>query len=132
MRELAVTDDAGTGIVLMERLQQLKQGMLLSRRTGVDLAALWIQASFVADAERTAVVASGMNTSNGLGQDGNNVAIATDIVVVGGLTEAGFARSNQFLDRELAVAARSGAVDDEEFHVVVIKWNYWHNNLIDN
>ena len=122
MGQLTVSEDMGAGIVAMKRLQQLEHGMLLGWRAGVDFFTLGIDATLVADADGTAVVAPGMNATYGLGQNGNDVAIATDIPVVTGLAEAGFARSNQILDGVVAVATRGRAVDDEEFDILLLEW----------
>lgn len=122
MGQLTVSEDMGSGIVAMKRLQQLVHGMLLGWRASVDFFTLGIDAALIADADGTAVIAPGMNATNGLGQNGNDVAIATDIPVVTGLAEAGFTRSNQILDGVVAVATRGRAVDDEEFDILLLEW----------
>ena len=66
VREVAVAYDAGLGVVAVERLQELVERGLLLGGTGVGVLALGTDAAFVTDAERTAVVASGMGTTHGL------------------------------------------------------------------
>ena len=67
------------------------------------------------------VIVLGMNTLDRLGQNGDYIAIATDIVVVGGLTEASDASSNEAFDGEGLVAATARAVDDQELHGLVLE-----------
>ena len=67
VREVAVAYDAGLGVVAVERLQELVERGLLLGGTGVGVLALGTDAAFVTDAERTAVVASGMSTPHRLG-----------------------------------------------------------------
>ena len=57
-----------------------------------------IQTSLVADAQRTAVVTSGVSATDCLGQDWDEVAVAADVPVVRGLAELGVAGGNQVLD----------------------------------
>ena len=67
------------------------------------------------------VVVLGMNTLDCLGQNGDYIAIALHIVVIGGLAKAGFASRNETLNRERLVAATARAVNDEELHGLVLK-----------
>ena len=64
VREVAVAYDAGLGVVAVEQLQELVERCLLLRGAGIVVFTLGIDAAFVTDAERTAVVASGMSTSH--------------------------------------------------------------------
>ena len=79
--------------------------MLLLLSTGVARLAFLIQTTFVADAERAVVVVLGMSALDILGQNGKHLTIATDIVVVTGLTEAGIACGNEAFNSEGLVAA---------------------------
>jgi hypothetical protein len=67
VREVAVAYDASLGVVAVERLQELVERGLLLRSTGVGVLTCGTDAAFVTDAERAAVVATGMGTSHGLG-----------------------------------------------------------------
>ena len=77
-----------------------------------------IETAFVANAKGTVVVMTGMNTLDGLWQQGNHVAIHLDVVVIGGLAEAGIARGNEACDGEGLIAAAAGAVDNQQLHVL--------------
>ena len=99
-----MTDDAGIGVLDGEFLQQLVKSMLLSFGTGVGGMAVLIESTFIDDAKGTIVVVTGMNALHVLGQQRNDVAIATDIVVVAALAIFGFATGYQVLYTERTVA----------------------------
>lgn len=103
--QFAVAHDASVGILIVEILQQLEEGMLLLLSTRVGSVAFFIIAAFVADAQRTVVVVLGMGTTDILGKNGIDLAIATHIVVVTGLAKAGIACGNKPFERERLVAA---------------------------
>ena len=103
--------DSGIRIIFVETFQQLEEGMLLFLGTGVSCNAFLIIASFIADAKRTVVVMTGMCPTDRLRQNGNHVAIASDIVVVRRLSETCIACSNEACNSEGLVAARTGTVD---------------------
>ena len=71
----------------------------------VGLAALGVYTALVADAQRTAVVTSGVSATDRLGQDWDEVAVAADVPVVRGLAELGDACGSEVLDGEVPVAA---------------------------
>lgn len=114
--------DTGIGIVLVEFLQQRENGMLLFLSASVGSAAFLIKSSFVADAQRTVVVVLGMSALDILGQDGDGVAIATNVVMVGGLAKAGFACGNKAFDCKRLIAATAGAVNQEDLHIGMLQW----------
>ena len=60
--QLAVTYDAGAGILFRQILQQLIKGMFLDFGAGVDSFPFLVQSTLVHDAERTVVVMPGMHT----------------------------------------------------------------------
>ena len=62
-----------------------------------------------------------MDALDALGQQGNDFAIATDIVVVAALAIFGFATGYQCFYAERAVALVGYAVDYEQFHCVVME-----------
>ena len=59
---------------------------------------------------------AGMDALDGLGQQGDDIAIAADIIMVRALTILGLAAGDEVLDTEWLVAAVGHAVDDEEFN----------------
>ena len=104
--------DTGLGIVLVEFLQQFEKSMLLLLGSSVSSNASLIITSFITDAERAMVVVAGVNALDSLGKDGNHIAIASDIVVIGGLAETGIACGYEASDSEGLVAAGTGAMND--------------------
>ena len=74
--------DAGVGILLGQIFQEFVHRMFLGFGTGVGGVAFSVNTSFVADASRTVVIVSGVGATCRLWQQGNDVAIHTDIVMI--------------------------------------------------
>ena len=70
---------------------------------------------------------AGMDTLDTLGQQGDNITVTTDIVVVTTLTIFGHTAGNEVLHAEGAVAFVGHTVDDEQLHGVMFQW--FHNEL---
>ena len=100
MREFAVADDAGVGVFDPQIFQQLEHGSFLGLGPGVIGMAFGIEASFIADADGAAVVVAGMGPTDVLREDWYDLAIHTDVVVIGGLAEATHTGRNQGFDTE--------------------------------
>jgi hypothetical protein len=115
-RELAVTKDASIGVVTGEIFQQLVEGVLLGLSAGVGRMALLIETSLVDDTKGAPVVAFDMDALDALRQEGDDVAVASYVPVVGYLAPLLLACINQGLHAEGAVAAVSYAVHDEILH----------------
>ena len=113
VREFAVTDDAGIRVLGSEFLQQLVKGVLLGFGASIGRLAVLIKTTFIDNAKRTVVVVTGMDALDGLWQQGNDVTIAADIVVVRTLAILGLTTGYQVLDAERAVALCSCAVDHQ-------------------
>lgn len=116
-----MADDASLGVLDGQILQQVKHGFLLGLGTSVGFLAVDIDATLIADSEGTAVVVAGMSPTDVLGENGDYLAIHTDVVVVGGLAETGIACGNQGFDTERACDLGRTAVNDQEFHVLALK-----------
>ena len=63
-----------------------------------------------------------MSTTDILGKDRDNDTIATDVVVIGGLAEAGVASGNQAFDTERTVSACGTTVNDEQLDCGVMEF----------
>ena len=111
-----MTDDAGIRVLGSEFLQQLVKGVLLGFGASISRLAVLIKTTFIDNTQRTVVVVTGMDALDGLWQQGNDIAIAADIVVVGTLAILGLTAGYQVLDAERAVARVCHAVDDEELY----------------
>ena len=119
--QIAVAHDAGFGIVFAKILQQREEGVLLFLGTRVGSLAFLIETAFIADGDGTVVVVPGMDALDRFGQNGDDIAIAPNVVVVTGLAETGVACGDEAFDGEGAVGATAGAVNDEEFHSLVLQ-----------
>ena len=115
-----MADDAGLRVVAMQLLQELVEGCFLLRSTSIGSLSTSGNAAFVAYAERAAVVASDVGSANSLRQDWDEIAVTAHIPMVRWLAELRFACCNKVIYREITVAARSGAVNYDEFYVVVV------------
>ena len=61
--EVAMAEDAGIGVGLLQATEQAQQGAFLAGRAGVGGVAVLVVATFVADAQWMAVVAYGMGAN---------------------------------------------------------------------
>ena len=109
-------EDLGIGIVLLEGLQQVPEGTLLSLRPCVGLFAVDIKTTFVADSNGMLVVAYGVGTDQVLMTGLNNLSITGDVVVVAGMSEALGVVGNERLDRVGPVLPRRRTVNDNEIN----------------
>ena len=92
--------------------------MLLQLGAGVGSFALLVETAFVANGDGTVVVAYGMDALDTLGQNGDDCAVALNIIVVRGLAEALVAAVNEAGNCKRLVAAGTGAVKHDVLHVV--------------
>ena len=97
--------DTGIGILCRQFLEEGKHGSLLGVSTSVARTTFLIETTFITDAEGALVVVDGMSTTDILRENRDYGAVATDVVVIGGLAEAGHASGDQAFDAERAVAA---------------------------
>ena len=101
-----MADDTGIGILCRQILQEIVHRRLLGCRTGIVGLAVDIEAALIADAERTVVVVASVGSTDILGQDGDDLAIHADVVVVTGLAEAGNTCVDQVFHAERAANLR--------------------------
>jgi hypothetical protein len=96
--EVAMAEDAGIGVVGLERLQQVPEGGFLCRCTGVAGVAFRGETSLIADAKGVLVVVAGMGAGEILMTSLIDMAIASDVVMVTGEPEAGIMAGYEVLD----------------------------------
>ena len=72
--------------------------MLLQFGAGVGCFAFLVETAFVADGDGAIVEAYGMNALDALGQNGDHIAIALNVIVVRGLAETLFAGVDETFD----------------------------------
>ncbi len=104
--------DAGIGILCRQFLEQGEHRSFLGFSPGVIGATFLIETAFVANTEGATVVVAGMNATDILRENRDNDTVATDIIMIGGLAEAGHASRNQVLDAERPITAGRRAMND--------------------
>ena len=111
-----MTKDLGIGVIGLQSTKQGDEGVLLGLSAGVGGMAEIIEASLVDDTKGAPVVAFDMDALDALGEQGDDVAIATDVPMVGYLAPLLLACVNQGFHAEGLVAAIGYAVHDEILH----------------
>ena len=111
--QLTMTNDAGSRVVAGEGFEQLVEGVLLGFGAGVGRFAVGIETAFIDNTEGTVVVALDMNALDALGEQGDDAAIVTHIVVVRDLAETLEACVDEALDAEGTGTLVGYAVDHE-------------------
>jgi len=111
-----VAHDMGFWIGLSKLFQEGTHGGFLGLSAGVGRMALLIEASLIDDTKGAPVVAFDMDALDALSQEGDDVAIAADVPVIGYLAPLLLAGVNQRFHAEGLVAAVSHAVHDEILH----------------
>ena len=129
MGKFTVTHDTSIGVLLSQILEQGEHRSLLGFSTGIGRSAFLVQTALVTDAEGTTVVVTGMSTTDILRKNGDDGPVATDVIMIGGLAEAGFASRYQRFGAEGTVAARGTAVNDQQLDGVVLKFFHHTNGL---
>ena len=128
VRQLAVAENLSVGVVLLQRLQQCPQGVLLGLGAGVGRMAVGEQTALVADADRVGVVVAGMGTGEVLVPGLVGLAVAGDVVMIAGEAKAGLVAGNERGDRERTVFARRGTVNDNHIYPSHAAMQLWVRN----
>ena len=113
VREVAVTEDDGLGVVDAERLEQGVQSGFLRCGAGVLGTALGVETSFVADADGVLVVVAGMGAGEVLVAGLIYLAVALYVVVVAGEAEAAVVAGDERGHGERPVLAGRRAVNND-------------------
>ena len=72
---------------------------------------------------------AGVSTTDILRKDWDDGTVAADVIVIGGLAEAGLASRDQGFDRKRTVAARRATVNDEQFDCVMLEFFHHTHGL---
>ena len=115
--EVAMAEDAGIGMGFLQTAEQAQQGALLARCAGVSGVAMFVEATFIADAERVLVVAYGVGTDQLLVARLVGPAVAGDVVVVAGESEPFRVTADEGCHGKVLVRARGRTVDDNQIDV---------------
>ena len=113
VRQVAVTEDDGLGVVDAERLEQGVQSGLLRCGAGVLGTALGVETALVADADAVLVVVAGMGAGEVLVAGLIYLAVALYVVVVAGEAEAAVVAGDERGDGERPVLAGRRTVNND-------------------
>ena len=103
------------GVVAKQQHHEHAEGMLLEGGAGVAGAAMFVKATFVADAEGMGVMPTGVRAGELYRAQGLYIAVLADIKMVACAGEApAQVVCCQVIFRIAAVAARGGTVDNKE------------------
>lgn len=94
----------------------MPEGCLLGRGAGIFGYALGIETAFVTDTDGVGVVMTGVDSRQLLGACGVELAISGDVVVIADGAETGFVAGFQLFQREIAVAFRCTAMNDNHIY----------------
>ncbi len=120
-RQVPMPHDADIRIVCFQTEQELSERVLLGKGTGVGRFPLRVQASFVTNPDGTAVEARGMRPLLIERATCMNGSIACNVIMVPhGCETACPVTGNDGFQRELPVAARGAAMDDNQVNPPVV------------
>ena len=116
-REVAVTEDLCVGVIRLQTAEQSQEGPFLGRGSRIIDIAVGIEASFVTDAYRMGIVATGMGTSHLLGATPVGMPVLRDVVVIpDGLETTCQMTGLQIFDGEILCDSRRRAVNHNKIN----------------
>ena len=104
--EVAMAEDAGIGVGFLQATEQAQQGAFLAGCASVGSVAVFVEAPFVADAERVLVVAYGVCAHQLFVARLVGLAVACDVVVVARESEAIRVTADECCHGKASVTAR--------------------------
>ena len=115
--EVAMAEDAGIGMGLLQATEQAQQGAFLTGRAGVVGIAVLVEAPFVTDAERVLIVAFGVGAHQLFVARLVGPAVAGDVVVVARESESFRVTADEGCHGKVLARARGRTVDDNQINV---------------
>ena len=115
--EVAVAEDAGFGMGLLQATEQAQQGAFLAGRADVGGIAVLVEASFVTDAERVLIVAYGVGAHQLFVACLVDSAVAGDVVVVARESEPFRVTADEGCHGKVLVRARGRTVNHNQINV---------------
>ena len=116
-RKVAMTEDLGIRIVLLQGTEKGNESGLLFGSTGVGRIAIGVETSLIADADGVLVVVAGMGADEVFMTRLIHLTVPGDVIVIGGEAEASLVTGDELGDREWTVAARGATVNNDEINV---------------
>lgn len=120
-RKVAMTEDLGIRIVLLQGTEKGNESGLLFGSTGVGRIAIGVETSLIADADGVLVVVAGMGADEVFMTRLIHLTVPGDVIVIGGEAEASLVTGDELGDREWTVAARGATVNNDEINATHFK-----------
>lgn len=111
--------DTSIRIFFLEILEKLIHGVLLSLSACIAGLTVLVETAFVADAKRAVVVMPCMNALHRFWQQGDDIPVSHNIIVIRTLAVFCLTCGNEGFNAERAVAFRGTAMNYQEFYVGV-------------
>ena len=118
IRQVAVPQDLGIGIIYAQAMQQFLHRHLLGQGTGVGGMAVRVESALIADTYGVGVVVAGMSPSDALRPAGIEGAVLGDVIVIAdGVEAAGLMTGFQLFNSEVLVHSRGAAMHHNQIDV---------------
>lgn len=118
IRQVAVAQDLGIGIIQAQAMQQFLHRHFLCQGTGVGGMAVRVESALIADTYGVGVVVAGMSPCDALRPAGIEGAVLGDVIVIAdGVEAAGLMTGFQLLHSEVLVHSRGAAMHHNQIDV---------------
>ena len=118
IRQVAVAQDLGIGIIHAQAMQQFLHRHFLCQGTGVGGMAVRVESALIADTYGVGVVVVGMSPSDALRPAGIEGAVLGDVIVIAdGVEAAGLMTGFQLFNSEVLVDSRGAAMHHNQIDV---------------
>ena len=118
IRQVAVAQDLGIGIIHAQAMQQFLHRHFLCQCTGVGGMAVRVESALIADTYGVGVVVAGMSPCDALRPAGIEGAVLGDVIVIAdGVEAAGLMTGFQLFNSEVLVHSRGAAMHHNQIDV---------------
>ena len=118
IRQVAVPQDLGIGIIYAQAMQQFLHRHFLCQGTGVGGMAVRVESALIADTYGVGVVVAGMSPSDALRPAGIEGAVLGDVIVIADGVEAACLMTGfQLFNSEVLVDSRGAAMHHNQIDV---------------
>lgn len=118
IRQVAVAQDLGIGIIHAQAMQQFLHRHFLCQGTGVGRMAVLVESALIADTYGVGVVVAGMSPCDALRPAGIEGAVLGDVIVIADAVEAaGLMTGFQLFNSEVLVHSRGAAMHHNQIDV---------------
>ena len=118
IRQVAVAQDLGIGIIHAQAMQQFLHRHFLCQGTGVGGMAVRVESALIADTYGVGVVVAGMSPCDALRSAGIEGAVLGDVIVIAdGVEAAGLMTGFQLFNSEVLVHSRGAAMHHNQIDV---------------